>query len=69
MTDNHLLIIAGTLFSAVVHLILQPLWYLFRPQARRMNSLVLVFVSFPLGAVIVYALLWIFYLVKFSMTP
>jgi len=69
MTDNHLLIIASALASAVIHFVLQPVWYLIRPRQKALNPLVTVLISFPMAAGLIYAILWIYYLVKFSITP
>ena len=69
MNDNHLLIIAAGLASAVIHFVLQPLWYVFMPRRKALNPLVTVLISFPMGAGLIYAILWIYYLMKFNITP
>lgn len=69
MTDNSLLIIVAGVLSALVHLVLNPLWLWLAPSKKVPNPLVLVLVYFPLGAVVIYCVLYIAYRLYLNSFP
>lgn len=69
MTDNSLLIIAAGVLSALVHLILNPLWLWLIPSRKVPNPFVHVFVYFPLGAVVLYGVFYVAYRLYLNSYP
>jgi hypothetical protein len=69
VTDNSLLIIVAGVLSALVHLVLNPLWLWLAPTKKIPNPFVLVLVYFPLGAVIIYAVLYVVYRLYLNSYP
>lgn len=69
MTDNELLIIVAGVLSALVHLVLNPLWVWFFPARRPVGPFVHVLVYFPLGAVIIYTALYVAYRLYLNSYP
>lgn len=69
MTDNSLLIIAAGFLSAVVHLVMTPLWLWIIPQKKAPGPFMLVLVYFPLGALLIYGALYVVYMFYFTYKP
>lgn len=69
MTDNELLIIVASALSALVHLALNPLQLWLFPSRRTVGPFVHVFIYFPLGAALIYGVLYIAYRLYLNSYP
>lgn len=69
MTDNDLLIIAAGFLSAIVHLVMTPLWLWLVPSRKAPGPFMLVLVYFPLGGLCIYIALYVAYRLYLNSYP